>query len=119
VACTGLYLTAISRDLLAVFSDIGESGPGTFIVERDSGLLVAAGANDVGAYYNATSYSRVGVASDQRMCWARGPLFVASGRRERVSVFTCSQVRSVLLIRGRYLSRLVLISVTPKFLSQH
>ena len=59
VACTGLYIEAISAVLLEAFSDITASGPGAFIVERSSGLLVAAGISEVGAYYDSARQVRI------------------------------------------------------------
>jgi hypothetical protein len=56
VTCTGLYIEAISAQLLALNNDI--STKGSFIVERSTGLLVAASVPDVSAYYDAASFAR-------------------------------------------------------------
>jgi hypothetical protein len=63
VACTSLAIQALSTALLSQFGDLATGGSGTFIVERGTGLLVAASSSDKDAYFDTVGLARQPVSA--------------------------------------------------------
>lgn len=62
VACTGVFIEALSSVILDSFTDLGGSNPtglGAFIVDRASGLLVSAGTSNQGQYFNDETMTQI------------------------------------------------------------
>ena len=55
----GIYIVAISTALLGSFDELGDLGSGAFIIERDTGQLIAASTETVSNYYDSTSLTRL------------------------------------------------------------
>lgn len=61
VACTGVFLEAISVSLLISFTDLArgknDAGLGAFVVDRTTGLMIAAGTSLLGKYFYTCAFS--------------------------------------------------------------
>ena len=63
VACTAMEVQALSEALLSQFDDLSAGGSGSFIVERSSGLLIAASTSVKDEYFDAGNSVRQAAAT--------------------------------------------------------